>query len=504
MNSLNRRQFIQRTARIGALCAAAPAALAQSPTIKRPKPLVGIQIAAHSFFDEGIGHCLDLLRDSAGVNALFVSTHSYYGAMGQPLQLMADHGVPLRDNSKRRLRRVWVNHHERYYHDTSLRHYETRKDEDYAGRDLLAELANPARERGMKLYARWYQASKRATPWIRNWSSVLERDVRGEPGDRPCWNHPDYRAWLVATFRDLFENNPLDGLQYGAERQDPLSQSIFHGTPPVCFCEHCRRRAKERGLDIEKARQAFSAVHDYCEGLRKQPARPVDGPFTGLIRLLLTNPEMLAWNYEWFRAGEEVHRLVYDTVRKARPGAQAGRHVDHQQSSWSLIYRACLPYAEMAQDADFLKLILYTDILGPRLREHYLDRLQQTVFSDLSLEHSLAVFYSVFGHDAAKSPTLTQLEKDGFGAEYVFRETKRCVDGVQSRASTYAGIGLDIPSGKGWGDRKWISDPAEIEASVAAAFRAGAQGIVASREYEEISVPSLRVVGQAARAASKS
>jgi hypothetical protein len=56
---------------------------------------------------------------------------------------------------------------------------------------------------------------------------------------------------------------------------------------------------------------------------------------------------------------------------------------------------------------------------------------------------------------------------------------------------------LDIPAGKGWGDKKWISDPAEIEESVAAAFRAGAGGIVASREYEEISVSSLKAVGRA-------
>jgi hypothetical protein len=501
MNSLNRRAFI-KTAVAAAAVVTAPGSWAQATP--KPSPFVGIQIAAHSFFDEGIEHCLDLLRNSAGVNALFINSHSYYGAMGQPLQVMADHGVPLRDNSKRRLRRVWVNHHERYYQDTSLRHYETRKDEDYAGRDLFAELAQPARERGMKLFVRWYQASKRATPWIRNWNSVLELDVRGERGDRPCWNHPEYRAWLVATFRDLFENNPLDGLQYGAERQDPLSECIFRGAPPVCFCEHCRRRAQERGIDIEKARLGFAAVHDYCEALRKQTARPTDGPFAGLTRLLLTNPEMLAWNLEWFRAGEEVHRLIYGTVRKVRSGMHVGRHVDHQQSSWSLIYRACLSYAEMAQDADFIKLILYTDILGPRLKEQYLDRLHQTVFSDLTLEHSLAVFYSIFGHDAAKFPSLAQLEKEGFGAEYVFRETKRCVDGVQGRAATYAGIGLDIPFGKGWGDQKWISDPAEVEASVTAAFRAGAQGIVASREYEEISIPSLRVVGQAIRAAGKS
>ena len=34
-----------------------------------PRPFVGIQIAAHSFYDEGIEYCLDLLKETAGVNA---------------------------------------------------------------------------------------------------------------------------------------------------------------------------------------------------------------------------------------------------------------------------------------------------------------------------------------------------------------------------------------------------------------------------------------------------
>ncbi len=35
---------------------------------------------------------------------------------------MADHGVPLRDNTNRTLRKVWLEHHDKYFRDTTSRH----------------------------------------------------------------------------------------------------------------------------------------------------------------------------------------------------------------------------------------------------------------------------------------------------------------------------------------------------------------------------------------------
>ena len=138
-----------------------------------PRPFVGIQIAAHSFFDEGIEHCLDLLKETAGVNALLISSHSYYGAMGRPKHLMADHGVPKADNSKRKLPRVWVKHHEKYFTDTTLRHRQPDPQAMHAGKEVFAELAEPAHQRGMRLYVRHYQPSHEAVAYIDGFKSVL-------------------------------------------------------------------------------------------------------------------------------------------------------------------------------------------------------------------------------------------------------------------------------------------------------------------------------------------
>ena len=465
------------------------------------EPLVGIHIAAHSPLDEGIDHCLDLLRDSAAVNALLVSPYAYYGAMMRPLDLMADHGVPKKDNSKRKLPTVWVKHHEKCFSDTSLRHPAPETGREYSGRDVLAELAEPARKRGMKFYVRIYECGgKNVERLITNWAGVLECDAVGRPTTKPCLNNPDFLAWTVATVRDLFETYPLDGIQYGAERTGPLGCMLLWNSPPYCFCKHCLARGKAKGIDAERARRGMVLLHEYLQALRNGTPAPADGALTGFLRILLDWPEVLAWERQWHLANGEVHQLIRQAVRKVRPDADVGRHVAHVESSFDLFYRAGAPYAEMAESCDFIKPILYHEIFGPRLNG-YLQTVRKTILQPVSPEQSLALFYALMGHDPARQPALDKLAQTGLSSEYVYRETKRCVDDLAGKARMYAGIGLDIPRGGGWGTQPWPSDLDNAYRAVRRAFDAGASGIVISREYEENRVESLKAVGKAVREA---
>lgn len=466
-----------------------------------PRPFVGIQIAAHSFYDEGIEYRLDMLKETAGINGLLISSHSYYGAMGRPLEVMADHGVPKADNSKRKLPRAWVKHHARYFTDTKLRHRKPDPGALYAGREVFADLANAARDRGMRLYARHYQPSKEAARYVDGFADVLAQDHDGMPHYKPCWNNPDYRGYLLGTMRDMFENYPLDGLQYGAERPTPLTDVLFKGTGFICFCEHCQSRGKADGINVDRAREGGRALCEFMTALRKGNARTPDGILPEFLAILLKYSELLAWERLWHESGNEVHKLLYDELKAIRPEADIGRHVDHRQSSWDLMYRAGSRYQDMPDHVDFIKPILYHNILGPRLKTNYLNALGQGVLKELSAEQSLELFYAWFGHSAKTEPTLDEIQ-NGLSPEYVYRETKRAVDGAAGRAAVYSGIGLDIPSGSGWGTDVWRTDPEEVYEVVSKAFQAGAAGIVASREYEEITLDSLRVVGRAVRDAS--
>jgi hypothetical protein len=100
--------------------------------------------------------------------------------------------------------------------------------------------------------------------------------------------------------------------------------------------------------------------------------------------------------------------VLADAEAQQRGGQPAARfvgwHVDHQPSSWDLVYRAEMTYAEMAPYSDFIKFIAYHDILGPRIRWWYLARLQSTVLSEITLEQSLDLYCDLFGYDKKVEP----------------------------------------------------------------------------------------------------
>ena len=88
-------------------------------------------------------------------------------------------------------------------------------------------------------------------------------------------------------------------------------------------------------------------------------------------------------------------------------------------------------------------------------------------------------------------PKLDQLDKAGFSPDYVYRETKRSVASAAGKTKIYPGIGFDVP----WGSNTVPADPEKVYQPVIKAFEAGANGIVVSREYEEMRVPNLRASG---------
>ncbi|MDX2150833.1 MAG: hypothetical protein SFV54_08860 [Bryobacteraceae bacterium] len=487
---MHRRSFLAATAAAGM----------QTPSTAAPGRFIGIQVGPHSLLDEGIERSLDLIQSSAAANALLIYSQTYH-LSPRPLAVLArDHGINPRDPAKRKLPHLWFRPHDEFYRGTALRHQKVDGSYEYHDRDVFEEVAEPARKRGIRVYARILEASGReAARAIENWPRILSQDVHGRPTLLPCWNNPDYQAWWMATAEDLFRHYPIDGLQWGAERVGPLSLVLYRGAMPVCFCGYCRERGRDRGVDVERARTGFKLLHEYVSALMRGEAAPPGGVMTGALRYLLQYPEILQWEQQWRQSKEELAQKIYGAVKAVRPNAQVGRHIDHQQSSWDMIYRSQLSYGDMAPYSDFIKFIAYHDILGPRIRWWYLERLRQGVLRELSLEQSLSLYYAFFGYDPKSEATVAELEKGGFCAEYVFRETKRCVEELAGKAAVYAGIGFDVPFWKEEGMQPFPSDPGKLTLAVKRAFDAGANGIVISREYDEMRLPNLRAIGRGLR-----
>ena len=492
----NRRSFLEALIAAGALGSVGRAE--PTPTLQKPAgTLNGIQMGPHTILDEGIERTLDLIAETAAINAVMPYSHAYNAALVKPLRDRADHGVPLTDNTGRRFPLVWVRSNDRYYKDTALRHEVRRADHEHAKRDLFAELVEPARKRGMKVYARVLESASMSRV-VANYSKVVTIDVNGKPTNTACWNHPEYIAFWAGTAEDLFRGYDLDGLQWGAERMGPLMNVIspWNNDPPTCFCEHCIARGRAAGIDAERARQGYQALHTYVQGQMNGAPKPPEGMFGGFLRVLIRHPEILSWEYQYRLGREAICAAMYKRVKAVKPSADVGWHVDHQPSSWDLVYRAEVTYAEMAPHSDFIKFIGYHNVLSPRIRNWYLPRFQKSILGELSLETSLEIYYDLFGYDKQVEPSLAELGKRGFTPDYVFRETKRSVAAAEGKTKIYTGIGFDVPGSP-------RDDPDTIHKASLNAFAAGAHGIVVSREYEEMKVENLRAVGRAFREVSR-
>ena len=265
---IDRRSFIERLAAGAAVTSVQPAVLvAQSPASAVPPAgrFNGIQMGPHTILDEGIERTLDLIAETAAINAVMPYSHAYNAALVKPLRDRADHGVPLTDNAGRRFPLVWVRTHDQYYKDTTLRHQAVDASHEHARRDLFAELVEPARKRGMKVYARILESSAMSRV-VANYDKVVTRDVNDRPTNVACWNHPDYVAFWAGTMEDLFRSYDLDGVQWGAERMGPLMNVIspWNNDPPACFCEHCAARGRAAGIDAERARQGTRRCTTTC------------------------------------------------------------------------------------------------------------------------------------------------------------------------------------------------------------------------------------------------
>jgi len=225
--------------------------------------------------------------------------------------------------------------------------------------------------------------------------------------------------------------------------------------------------------------------------LRGGGARPPDGAYTEFLRILLRYPEVLAWEYQYRLSREEVMKGMYDTIKRIKPSAQVGWHVDHWATSMDIIARAAMSYADMAPWSDYLKVVVYHAVTAPRLRSWVANE-QKSVLRDLTLDEALALHCAQFGYDKDLGAIADQPTPRMASPGYVYRETRRSVASAEGKTAIYPGIGFNLPGGG-------PDDPETIEQCVAKAFEAGARGIVVSREYEELTVPNLRAVGQAVR-----
>src|SRR5262245_50746815 len=141
---MDRREFLETSGVLagGALIGDVAAAQPKTP------PMIGIQIGAVSFVDEGTDRVLDSLQEMAAINTLFVASFTYgRGIAGRqvPNQPFPDHGKQESDEKTFRGGN-YATPHPQYYKNTSIA---PERAPDHPGYDVLTDVIPKARRRGM-------------------------------------------------------------------------------------------------------------------------------------------------------------------------------------------------------------------------------------------------------------------------------------------------------------------------------------------------------------------
>jgi hypothetical protein len=491
---MERRDFIKTAAlTAGATLAAvdllrgqnAPTAPAAAPA-KRPVALVGIATAVAPLAGPDLPKVLDDMQQRGGVNAVFPFVYNHNqdrsGIAADRLR-GGNFAIP----------------HLQYYKDTNFT-YDDMRAPDYGELDLLATVIPQAQRRGMKTYA-WILEDNQRPP-VAHWEPLYEIDFHGRRTTRhpsgPCNNNPLYRNYLLGLVEDYARSYAIDGIMWGSERQGGLFNAIgaYHGgarSDPgqaACFCEFCLKKAKDQGLDAERARQGFGELEKYVRAGRAGQ-RPRDGYAVAFWRLLLNYPELAAWENFWVRSRNDLQADLYKRVKSVNPALPIGWHIWHNVS-FSPFHRAEMAYAPMAAYSDFVRPVLYSNCAGERIKS-FIASTGQNVFGDTPPDEMLRVLYEQLNYQEAP---YDQVAAAGFSADYVQRETKRAVDDLAGTSvQVWPGVGIDVPVAAGTNQ----STPASVKADVRAAFAGGATGILLSRNYIEMKPENLAAAGAALR-----
>ena len=484
-NELDRRDFIQ-----GATGGMLLAAAQQSSAQKTPDKMIGMQVGAVSFIDEGTEKVLDELQQDASVNTLFVATFTYgRGIAGRqiPGQPLPDHGKKKYDTGTFHGGSYTAIHPE-YYKNTVFKDFRA---PEFGKYDVLESVLPSARKRGLKTIC-WYEDVFRAD--LPNIEKLQEKELSGKNASTLCFNNPDYRNWLLAIAEDWTRTYEIDGIMWGSERQGAFSNALgasHSRSDPgkvTCFCGFCQAKAKQRGINVERAREGFLELEKFVRAGRAKQ-RPVDGYYVTLWRLMLKYPELLSWEMLWTDSLRETYAAINQKVKEVKPSMGVGWHIWHN-NSFNPIYRAEQDLAELSKYSDFLKIVIYHNCGGERMAT-YIDNVGSSIYGDVPAQELLDFHYRVLNYH---EKDYAEIPKTGLSSDYVYRESKRAYDALAgTKTKLWPGIDIDIPTAP---DHSKCTSEGTKQA-VLAAFRAGSHGVILSRKYSEMKLGNLKGAGAA-------
>jgi hypothetical protein len=493
-----RRDFLKKSSAIAALSAVGPFInLHAEPQRTLPQDefkMNGIQIGAVSFVDEGVNQVLDIVQEKAGVNTLFLTVFTHgRGLAGRqiPGKPFPDHGKQESDESYFHGGNFAIPNPE-FYTNTVLK--ETRAP-DHGDFDILGDVIPEARKRGMKIFASLEDQWRTDIPGI---NDLREIDLYGRKANTLDLFKPDVREFWKALAKDVSSSYDIDGVLFFNERNGPLLNALgashfqtIDSSRVTSFSNEYQAAAKEHGIDFDRAKEGFQKLDEFIKA-SLDGKRPSDGYYVEFQRLMLKYPEIVAYDKLFDHAKHEVLREVYETVKSVNSDYQVGFHIEHV-NSFNPFFRATRSYEELGDLADFFKVVAYNNCGGERYA-NFIKNIGSTIFRDVPNEELMRLNNHILNYSENEA-SLPDLPAEGLSADYVYRETKRAIDGVKGKAKILTGIDIGIPVSEG----SRIASAEDTYKATSASFKAGSDGIILSRKYSEMNMANLEGAGKAVK-----
>ena len=497
---MDRRKFIEKSgiATSGLIAVPLVNPLNIANKNKFGKPMVGIQIGAVSFFDEGVKEVLDNVENFAGVNTIFIPVFAYNrGLAGRqiPGEPFPDHGKQETDNDF--VGGYYATMNDKYYKNSIYKPEHARAPElgDY---DVLAEVIPEAHKRGIKIIAFFADNFGRERPFA---DQLCEYDIYGQHTGNVNLINPNYRNFVKAISEDCIRSYPIDGLLWRTERTGPLSDTLGFGHSSsigkpnaTSFDEYSIKFAKEKGINTKRAKDGYLALIDFLNEIRERN-KPVDGHYVTFQRIVMEYPEIMAWHQVAVDILRDTYKTIYDFSKGIQNDLPVGWALSFK-GLYNPFYRARQDLKELGKYSDFLKIVMYTHVGGVRF--HTFSRYaKQSIYGDMTHQGILDFVSSTMGYDKLDFETI---RKTGLPNDVVLNETKRALAGAEgTNLEIWPAIDIDIPARRfGMENPDYAKRTAEnVKNDVLAVFKGGAKGIILARKYSEMNLSNLKGVGMA-------
>ena len=497
---MKRRSFIKNTTATAAAAYISPFLWNANSQIKDNlhNPMIGIQVGAVSFYDEGVKTVLDNVQNLAGVNTLFIPVYAYNrGLAGRqiPGEPFPDHGKQVSDEDF--VGGYYATMHDKYYKNSIYKPEHARAPE--LGKfDVLAEVIPEAHKRGMRVIAFFADNFGKERPHS---DELCEYDIYGKNTGQVNLINPDYRNFVKAVTEDCIRSYPIDGLLWRTERTGPLSDTLgFNhygkmGEPnPTSFDVHTIQFAQKKGINIERVKEGYFKLIELIMDIRNDK-KPVDGCYVTFQRLTMEYPEILAWHQTAVDILRDTYKMIYTFSKDIQKDLPVGWALSFK-GMYNPYYRARQDLQELGKYSDFMKIVMYTNVGGVRFHT-FARYATQSIYGDMPPQEALQLVSNIMGYKPLNFETIRQT---GLPTEIVYKETLRAMKGAKGTPmNVWPAIDIDVPARRfGMKNPSYAKRTAKsVKEDVKAVFRGGAKGIILARKYSEMNLSNLQGVGMA-------